>query len=94
MTPKEYKKYYRIVDQILWEDWDPIGVNSDKDWSDEYRDYVPAIVSQVMKGASALEISSCLVEITVDSIGFDPISPDAYLEVAQKIIKETRTFRF
>lgn len=89
MCLDRYKKLYKIVDQILFEEWDPISVNNDIELRDEYRDYVPSIVSLIMKGEGALKISSRLVEITVDSMGYCLIPSDSYLKVAKKIIKKS-----
>jgi hypothetical protein len=33
---KEHKKIYNQIDEILWKDWDPIGVNDFEDARDEY----------------------------------------------------------
>ena len=35
MTDKQ-KKLYKAIDEILWKDWDPIGVNDIEDVRDEY----------------------------------------------------------
>ncbi|MBC8143130.1 MAG: hypothetical protein H7Y38_17020 [Armatimonadetes bacterium] len=41
------------IDRILWEVWDPIGVNDIPDLAGgEYRDYVPRIYDALMRGAS------------------------------------------
>ena len=46
MTKSELKKKYnaihRTISEILWIDWDPIGIN-DLAPRDEYDDYVPEI---------------------------------------------------
>ena len=31
------------VDRMLWEEWDPIGLNTKGGPEDEYRSYVPSI---------------------------------------------------
>ncbi|MFT3886138.1 MAG: hypothetical protein QM724_12140 [Flavobacteriales bacterium] len=54
---------YIKVDRLLWEDWDPIGVN-DYAPPDEYRMYVPGIVELLQRGASVEAIAAHLSEIT------------------------------
>ncbi len=31
----QQKELYKKIDQILWKDWDPIGVNDNKDIGEE-----------------------------------------------------------
>jgi hypothetical protein len=38
----EQNKLHKIIDEILWNDWDPIGVNEyGEDARDEYQSYLP-----------------------------------------------------
>lgn len=62
------KKLYEQVDKILWEDWDPIGVNSSSH-DDEYRSYVPSIVAWLMEGADEKKIAKRLFQHTNVSMG-------------------------
>jgi len=42
----EQKKLYNDIDEILWNDWDPIGAKGFGNWpKDEYETYVPTIFS-------------------------------------------------
>ena len=34
---------YKRIDEILWEDWDPIGVNDVEEARDEYQSYLPGL---------------------------------------------------
>ena len=36
---------YKLIDKILWEDWDPIGINHEESIRDEYFGYVPQVFS-------------------------------------------------
>src|SRR5690554_4253656 len=46
----KYKELYQKVDEILWNDWDPIGVN-DIAPRDEYQSYTPTIFNLIKNGA-------------------------------------------
>lgn len=46
----EQKELYTAIDEILWNDWDPIGV-SDIAPRDEYQSYTPTIFSLKINGA-------------------------------------------
>lgn len=55
------KELFDKVDKILWEDWDPIGINDDG-CEDEYRGYVPSIVKLLREGANEKKIAKKLYE--------------------------------
>ncbi|MBT6081460.1 MAG: hypothetical protein HOH06_00550 [Polaribacter sp.] len=90
MTKSELKKKYnaihRTISEILWIDWDPIGIN-DLAPRDEYDDYVPEICSLVMRNKSAIEIANRLFQIETDTIGVLG-NREHCLKVANKIIDE------
>lgn len=49
----EHLQLWKAVQKILWEDWDPIGVNnSDGGPDDEYNGYVPKIYQLKVEGAT------------------------------------------
>lgn len=57
------------VDRLLWEEWDPIGVNDYGGRDDEYRGYVPELIDLLERGASIEEISNRLSEIATKTMG-------------------------
>ena len=48
------------VDRILWEIWDPIGVNDAPEARSEYQTYVPAVVALLRREASDAEFLTFL----------------------------------
>ena len=81
-----YKGLNQLVDEILWNDWDPIGVN-DVAPRDEYRDYVPEICSLIIQNKTAKEIADKLYHIETGTIGVMG-NREHCLNVANKIITE------
>ncbi len=67
MSP-EHKKLYEDIDEILWNDWDPIGVNDDAP-RDEYQSYTPAIFGLKIKEADIGAIAQRLYEFETDNMG-------------------------
>lgn len=65
-----YKGLYQMVSEVLWNDWDPIGLN-DEGPQDEYESYVPEICSMIMKKESNQDIAERLFEIETRSIGVE-----------------------
>jgi len=62
------KKLYTEIDEILWNDWDPIGVN-DIAPRDEYQSYVSTIYKLKTTGADKETIAKTLHEIETVTIG-------------------------
>ena len=67
MNPKQ-KELYKIIDEILWNDWDPIGIN-DIAPRDEYQSYVPEIFSMLILNKTESEIANQLYNIETITIG-------------------------
>ena len=59
------------VDRILWEVWDPIGVNKFPNARGEYRMYVNGVFELLASGASGESITQHLVRITTDRMELD-----------------------
>jgi hypothetical protein len=68
MAVKDVRQFIRQVDEILFREWDPIGVNNVAP-TDEYSHYAPEIAQLLMNGASAARITKRLNELTHKSMG-------------------------
>jgi hypothetical protein len=62
-------KLVLLIRKMLWEDWDPIGVNEFSQASDEYDNYAPAIAELVSTGASEQEMFDQLWALETGYIG-------------------------
>ena len=67
MTARQ-KELYKNIDEILWNDWDPIGVN-DIAPRDEYQSYTPTIFELKNKGADTELIAKTLHKIETETMG-------------------------
>ena len=63
------KRTYQQIDEILWNDWDPIGVNEMPEARDEYNSYVLAVLNLKLSGAELETIAQYLFQIEVDRMG-------------------------
>ncbi len=83
--PPDQVALYRGIDEILWGDWDRIGVSR---WEnaprDEYYAYLPQVFSWRLRAAPATEIAEYLRQVTVEQIGL-PATRQTELPVAEKI---------
>jgi hypothetical protein len=82
MTPEE-RKLYHAIDDILWFNWDPIGINN-IGVRDEYSNYVPQIYQLKISGFSKSEIATYLDRIVTEKMGMDS-NPEFSEEIAEKI---------
>lgn len=85
LSPEELE-LYKAIDEILWLDWDPIGVNDMSEARDEYWSYIPHIFRLVIEGKDAEHISSSLVTTIESSIGLGA-DQEHCLRVASKIVR-------
>jgi hypothetical protein len=68
-----YKKLLAAVQKILFREWDPIGINSDKDWPrDEYDSYAPAISRMLREGTDETRLAAHLGKISLSNMGLLP----------------------
>jgi len=76
---------YKKIDEILWFDWDPIGVNDIDDARDEYEGYVPEIFNLRKACAGREEIAIYLINIEKERMGLNGNLANC-LNVAGKIV--------
>ena len=85
MTEKQ-KILYNAIDEILWKDWDPIGVNDIEEVRNEYQDYTPHIFSLTIQGADKVKIAKHLYEIETVNMGMTGNKIHCE-QIAEKILK-------
>jgi hypothetical protein len=76
---------YKKIDDILWFDWDPIGIN-DLAPRDEYQGYVPEIYGLVKAKADRQEIANRLHKLETENMGISA-RIERCLTIADKILK-------
>jgi len=91
MTNAE-KDLYIAIGKVLWEDWDPIGVNEFPEANDEYNGYIPSIFRLAVENADQQTIALKLNEFVQVNMGLfgDMVH---CLEVADKIISVRDSYK-
>jgi hypothetical protein len=85
--PPRHLKLYEVVDEILYRDWDPIGVADVPEARDEYRAYLPQVFAMLLSGAGTAAIAGYLSFVRVERIGLD--ADDKHdLEVTSKLLAQ------
>jgi hypothetical protein len=69
--PPRDLKLYEAVDEILYRNWDPIGVAGVPEARDEYRAYLPQVFAMVQNGNGVAAIAGYLSFIRVERMGLD-----------------------
>lgn len=64
----KYKELYQTIDEILWNEWDPIGINGVTP-RDKYRDYTPTIFGLKKRGADKEVLAQKLFELETKNMG-------------------------
>jgi len=81
----EHKELYKQIDEILWQDWDPIGINDEENVRDEYDGYIPQVFSLKIQGADKNKIADYLYQMETINMGINGNKQNCEL-VAEKII--------
>ncbi|QYJ94067.1 hypothetical protein [Shewanella spartinae] len=69
LSAKE-KVLWKRISEILWKNWDPIGVyEEDSKWDDEYDSYVPHIFRLAIDGCDHIRIAASLTSTIRQNIG-------------------------
>lgn len=84
--PPEQLALYNRLDEILWNDWDPIGVSSIEEARDEYYGYLPEVFHMVIEGAPTSRIAAYLQWVATERMGLQSSLHD-HVAVAEKIRK-------
>ena len=83
LPPKELE-LYRAIDEILWRDWDPIGVFGVSGARDEYQRYLPEVFRLALAGDRG-GIAEHLLWVATDRMGLDP-QRDRDLAIADLVL--------
>jgi hypothetical protein len=79
-------KLLPVVKDILFREWDPIGVNGNELCRDEYDAYAPAVVRLLLGGADERMLASRLSEFQRVSMGMTIIDEERHRRVARRLL--------
>ena len=81
---QEQIKLCKSIDDILWFDWDPIGINK-IGIRDEYNSYLSQVYQLKVNGATEMEIAKYLDKAITASMGMES-NIEFNKKIAEKII--------
>src|SRR5688500_6198067 len=83
LPPREVA-LYQAIDEILWRDWDPIGISSIDGARDEYQMYLPQVYQLALAGDHA-KIVDYLFTVAVERMGLTT-QRNEHIAAADKIL--------
>lgn len=86
MDAREARQHLALIDEILWELWDPIGVNDVPAARSEYSAYTAGIYRLLRAGASDGDLMRHLASIETDRMGLSGPPPNS----RQPLVKALR----
>ncbi len=86
-----YKLLVADINNLLYDCWDPIGVNGQAP-RDEYESYVPVLIKLAFGEHAFQEVAKRLGEIEVDMMQLPPSGEPHRRKIAAKIIQLAQQF--
>ncbi len=80
-------KLYKRIDEILWTDWDPVGVSGVPEARDEYYGYLPTVFQLVLENASENKITEYLLWVETKRMGLSG-NQQKCKQIAAMVLKE------
>lgn len=65
----DLRAFLAIVDRLVWEEWDPIGVNDVEAARDEYEAYIGGIANVVNTATSSKDVFEHLWQLETEQFG-------------------------
>lgn len=87
--PPDQMKLYKRIDEILLNDWDPIGVSAVPEARDEYYGYLPQVFRLVIEGASQSAIADYLFRVETESMGLTGVKEHC-MKIAAAVLSAKR----
>ena len=74
-----------VVREILFREWDPIGVNQNEACRNEYDSYAPTICQHLREGADEVWLASHLSRLQSDSMGMSQVDHELHKRIARRL---------
>jgi|tagenome__1003787_1003787.scaffolds.fasta_scaffold20497959_2 hypothetical protein len=89
-SPPASKRGIRIQDsirQVLYNDWDPLGINDYPSTVDEYDDYIAPIYRILVGSRSCDEVAETLRRLAIEKMGVSAGGTEKLDSVAKKLLR-------
>jgi hypothetical protein len=75
------------VQEVLFREWDPIGVNDNQLCQDEYDSYAPTICRWLLEGVDEHKLTRHLSQLQRVSMGMSAIDEEVQRRVARRLLE-------
>jgi hypothetical protein len=86
MVDKSWKPLLEQVRRVLWETWDPIGVNAHTEAFGEYDSYAPGVVTLLIHDCTPAELDVHLSRIETNDMGLSQLPAAARASAVAALI--------
>ena len=83
-------KLRAAVSEILWRDWDPIGMKRSGGPRDEYESYVSGVIRRLEREATESAINRHLARLETESMGLNPCADSARADAVAALLRVWR----
>ena len=84
--PQRSREILKQIHDVLWNDWDPIGVRGDGP-EDEYDGYIGGVYRLLATGAGKQALVDYLISIETGSMGLSPVEKRKREPVAKRLLE-------
>lgn len=85
VTRRPIRELLHSVEETLFHEWDPIGINANPQCRDEYDSHAPTICRFLLEGADEYKLTALLARIERDSIGRPFTDPERNRRVVRRL---------
>lgn len=89
--PPEQIKLYKAIDDILWSEWDPIGISNTDCPRDEYHAYLPRVFSIAMGTNDPQMIGDYLEWVVVNRMGLESNMGQS-IDIARRVLAKKKEY--
>jgi hypothetical protein len=80
------KELQKLVSEVLYYQWDPIGVSESPGTRNEYEEYVPQVLAILQRGNTPQELAAFLSGIRCRGMGLEP-DPDSDQNTSERLYR-------
>ncbi len=88
LSQSKFYRLYQAVREILFREWDPIGVNCHAP-ADEYDSYAPGICRLLEAGADEVRLTEHLHKLATESMGLSNSDREHHRRIARRLLSLT-----
>jgi hypothetical protein len=78
------------VQEVLFREWDPIGVNKNELCRDEYASYAPTICRWLHEGVDEYKLANHLAQLQRMAMGMGIVDEESHRRVARRLLELVR----